>query len=88
VFSSDAARRRTARGTQSVARRESRIAPWIRCFAYALNETPRDGSNRSTASMSPITAVDTRSSRSTPLGEPGVRAPRDGAGQGIVLGDE
>jgi hypothetical protein len=23
-----------------------------------------------------------------PLGEPGVRAPRDGAGQGIVLGDE
>jgi len=68
VASTASTRRRTERGTQSLARRVSMMAPWIRCFANDLNDTPREGSNRSAASMRPITATLVRSSRSTPFG--------------------
>ena len=44
---------RTERGTQSMDRSSSRMAPLIRDIAYVSNLKPRAGSNLSMASMSP-----------------------------------
>ena len=61
---------RTDRGTQSCARRSSRMAPRTRCMAYVSNFQPRSGSKRSIASMSPKMPACTRSAASTCCGRP------------------
>ena len=59
---------RTSRGTQSIVRSSSSIAPRIRGTQYVSNFTPRDRSNASMASIKPNTPAETRSSNSTPSG--------------------
>ena len=70
-----AARLRTDRGTQSRARRPSKIAPRIRGTANVSNFTPRSESKRSTASIRPNTPALTRSPASTLLGRPAPTRP-------------
>src|SRR4051794_1240212 len=59
---------RTRRGTQSIVRSSSSIAPRIRGTQYVSNLTPRLRSNASIASISPNTPAEIRSSSSTPSG--------------------
>ena len=61
---------RTERGTQSMVRSSSKMAPRIRVTAYVLNFTCLPGSNLSMASKSPNTPNPTRSSNSTFWGMP------------------
>ena len=61
---------RTERGTQSMVRSSSKMAPRIRVTAYVLNLTCFPGSNLSMASNSPKTPKPTRSSNSTFCGMP------------------
>ena len=59
---------RTRRGTQSIVRSSSSIAPRIRGTQYVSNLTPRVRSNASMASINPKTPAEIRSFRSTPSG--------------------
>ena len=72
AFSISRALNRTERGTQSIARSSSMIAPLIRGIAYVSNLLPRPGSNFCSASISPNIAVATpgppaRRSRGDPV---------------------
>ncbi len=53
AFSISRALNRIERGTQSIARSSSMIAPLIRGIAYVSNLLPRPGSNFCSASISP-----------------------------------
>ena len=53
AFSISRALKRIERGTQSIARSSSMIAPLIRGIAYVSNLLPRPGSNFVSASISP-----------------------------------
>ena len=59
---------RTSRGTQSIVRSSSSIAPRIRGTQYVSNFTPRVRSNALIASISPNTPAEIKSSSSTPSG--------------------
>src|SRR4051794_34046732 len=59
---------RTRRGTQSIVRSSSSMAPRMRGTQYVSNLTPRPRSNASIASIRPKTPAEIRSSRSTPSG--------------------
>ncbi len=62
---------RTRRGTQSIVRSSSSMAPRMRGTQYVSNFTPRVRSNASMASIRPKTPAEIRSSSSTPSGKPG-----------------
>ena len=70
LFASDnlRARERTKRGTQSILRSSSSIAPRMRGTQYVSNLTPRAGSNASIASINPKIPDETKSSKSTSSG--------------------
>ncbi len=70
AFSSSRALKRTERGTQSIARSSSMMAPLMRGIAYVSNLLPRPGSNLPSASISPNIPYDTRSACSTLAGRP------------------
>ncbi len=59
---------RTSRGTQSIVRSSSSIAPRMRGTQYVSNFTPRVRSNALIASIRPNTPAEIRSSSSTPSG--------------------
>ncbi len=70
AFSISRALNRMERGTQSIARSSSMIAPLMRGIAYVSNLFPRPGSNFCSASINPNTPYDTRSACSTLAGRP------------------
>ena len=74
-FGSALALARMERGTQSMLRSSSMMAPLIRVMAYVSNLMARSGSNFSMASISPKTPEETKSACSTLAGRPTLTRP-------------